>query len=67
MINLKSAAEIKQMEAACKISAQALAHAGKFMQEGVSTYEIDHEIYKFIVAACNYRIFPAFYRISRRI
>lgn len=49
MINLKSAGEIKQMEAACKISAQALAYAGKFMQEGISTYEIDEEIRRFIV------------------
>ncbi len=49
MITLKSAAEIKQMETACKISAQALAHAGKFMQEGISTFEIDEEIRKFIV------------------
>lgn len=49
MITLKNAAEIKQMETACKISAQALAHAGKFMQEGISTFEIDEEIRKFIV------------------
>ena len=51
MITLKSAAEIKQMETACKISAQALAHAGKFMQEGISTFEIDEEIRKFIVGS----------------
>ncbi len=51
MITLKNASEIKKMEEACKISAQALAHAGNFMQEGISTYEIDHEIHKFIVGA----------------
>ena len=36
------------MSEACKISAQALVVAGKFMQPGISTWEIDAEIEKFI-------------------
>lgn len=36
------------MSEACKISAQALTVAGKFMQPGISTWEIDAEIEKFI-------------------
>lgn len=38
------------MSDACKISAQALKLAGDFMQEGITTMEIDHEIKKFIVS-----------------
>jgi len=36
------------MSEACRISAQALQVAGKFMQPGISTWEIDAEIEKFI-------------------
>lgn len=36
------------MGEACKISAEALKVAGKFMQPGISTWEIDAEIEKFI-------------------
>lgn len=36
------------MSEACKISAEALKVAGKFMQPGISTWEIDAEIEKFI-------------------
>jgi methionyl aminopeptidase len=48
LIQLKNTTEIQQMSEACKISAEALKVAGKFMQPGISTWEIDAEIEKFI-------------------
>jgi len=51
MITLKNKTEIQRMSEACKISAEALKVAGKFMQPGVSTKEIDDAIKKFIVGA----------------
>lgn len=51
MISLKTTGEIQKMSEACKISAQALQLAGDYMKPGVSTWEIDEAIRKFIVAA----------------
>lgn len=49
MILLKNAADIEAMKPACQISAKALEIAGKFMQPGITTKEIDNEMHKFIV------------------
>lgn len=49
MVVLRNTSEIKQMSAACKISAQALKLAGDYMKPGVSTKEIDNAIHRFIV------------------
>lgn len=51
MIIVKSDSEIKKMSEACRISAQALKVAGEYMHEGVTTYEIDNAIRKYIVSA----------------
>lgn len=50
MIQLKTPHEIEQMREACRISAGALAEAGKYMQPGVTTKEIDHAVHKYIVS-----------------
>lgn len=46
MISLKNFRDIEVMSEACKISAQALTIAGKYMHAGVSTKEIDEAIAK---------------------
>lgn len=51
MVVLKTARELQLMQHACKISAQALELAGKAVNPGVSTYDIDALIHDFIVGA----------------
>lgn len=48
MIVIKTAREIRQMQDACKLSARALRLAGEAVQPGVSTYEIDTIVRKYI-------------------
>ena len=48
MIVIKTAREIRQMQDACKLSARALRLAGEAIEPGVSTYEIDTLVRKFI-------------------
>lgn len=48
MISIKNSRELKAMREACVISAKALKVAGKAVQPGVTTEEIDHEVRKFI-------------------
>ena len=48
MIVIKTAREIRQMQAACKLSARALRLAGEAIEPGVSTLEIDTLVRKFI-------------------
>ncbi len=48
MIVIKTAREIRQMQDACKLSARALRLAGEAVQPGVSTYEIDTLVRKYI-------------------
>lgn len=65
MIVLKSEKEIKQMLEACRISAEALKVAGVAVEPGVSTWEIDRIVRKFIASKgatpsfLNYNGFPA--------
>lgn len=49
MISVKTASQIAQMKDACKISAQALALAGKSLEAGMTTRELDAILHKFIV------------------
>ena len=48
MIVVKTARELKQMQEACTLSARALRLAGEMVEPGVSTYEIDKAVQKFI-------------------
>lgn len=48
MISIKSAAEIEKMRAAGRLTAQARALAGSMIRPGVTTFEIDREVRKFI-------------------
>ncbi|MDO4748311.1 MAG: type I methionyl aminopeptidase [Eubacteriales bacterium] len=48
MIVIKTAREIRQMQDACKLSARALRLAGEAIEPGVSTYEIDTIVRKYI-------------------
>ena len=48
MIVVKTAREIKQMQDACTLSARALKLAGEMVEPGVSTFEIDRAVRKFI-------------------
>ncbi len=48
MIVIKTAREISKMQDACKISARALRLAGEAVEPGVSTYEIDTLVRKYI-------------------
>ena len=48
MIVIKTARELSEMRLACKISARALALAGKAVEPGVSTLEIDTIVRKYI-------------------
>jgi len=48
MIVVKTAREIKKMQDACTLSARALKLAGEMVEPGVSTYEIDKAVRKFI-------------------
>ncbi|MBE6824923.1 MAG: type I methionyl aminopeptidase [Ruminococcaceae bacterium] len=48
MIVIKTAREIRQMQDACKLSARALRLAGEAIEPGVSTYEIDTLVRKYI-------------------
>lgn len=50
MITLRSAKEISDMKAACKLSAEALALAGSLVAPGVTTREIDTKVKKFITS-----------------
>ncbi|WMJ24162.1 type I methionyl aminopeptidase [Paludicola sp. MB14-C6] len=50
MVVLKNARELVEMSEACKISAQALHIAQKYMRAGVSTKEIDEAIHREIVS-----------------
>ncbi|SCJ70537.1 Methionine aminopeptidase 1 [Anaerotruncus sp. 2789STDY5834896] len=50
MITLRSAKEISDMKAACKLSAEALALAGSLVAPGVTTREIDAKVKKFITS-----------------
>lgn len=65
MIVLKNEREIKLMLEACKISAEALKVAGNAVEPGVSTFEIDQIVKKFIESKgayptfLNYNGFPA--------
>ncbi len=65
MIVLKSEREIKQMLLACRISAEALQVAGRAVEPGVSTWEIDKIVRNFMESKgakptfLNYNGFPA--------
>ncbi len=48
MISIKSPAEIEKMRAAGRLTAQARALAGSMVRPGVTTFEIDREVRKFI-------------------
>lgn len=48
MIVLKTSKELSLMKEACVIAAGALQAAGKAVEPGISTYELDHIAYKFI-------------------
>ena len=48
MIVVKTARELKQMQEACTLSARALRLAGEMVEPGVSTYEIDMAVKKYI-------------------
>ena len=48
MIVVKTAREIQRMQDACTLSARALKLAGEMVEPGVSTYEIDAAVRKFI-------------------
>ena len=49
MIIVKNSGELKLMAAACRLSAEALAVAGKHIKAGMSTYELNKIIQNFIV------------------
>ena len=65
MINLRTQREIVKLQDAAKISAQALLVAGELCKPGVTTWEIDKAVEKFIVSQkaepsfLNYQGFPA--------
>ena len=48
MIVIKTAREVRQMQDACKLSARALRLAGEAVEPGVSTFEIDTLVRKYI-------------------
>ena len=48
MVNVRTAREISLMMDACRISANALRVAGEYVKPGVTTYEIDEKIRKYI-------------------
>lgn len=48
MVTIKTARELSKMKDACRISAQALRVAGEAVKPGVTTYEIDTLVRKFI-------------------
>lgn len=50
MINIRTMDEIKKIEKACKISARALEIGGNMCEEGVSSFEIDEAMRKFIIS-----------------
>lgn len=51
MVILKNARELARMQEACKLSNAALWSVEPFIQEGVTTKELDHVLHKFIVQA----------------
>lgn len=51
MVVIKSSRELEKMKEACRISANALRIAGKAVQPGVSTLEIDRAVKKYIEKA----------------
>lgn len=65
MIVLRTSRELAIMQAACKLSANALKLAGSMVEPGVSTGEIDREVRRYIEKAggtpsfLNYQGFPA--------
>ncbi len=65
MINLRTQREVSKLKDAAKISAQALQVAGEACRAGVTTWEIDKIVEKFIVSQgaepsfLNYQGFPA--------
>ncbi len=50
MIKIKSSSELKKMLAANEIAAQALALAGRSVEAGMSTWELDRIVHDFIVS-----------------
>lgn len=50
MIPVKSASQLKRMQAACAISARALALAGESLKAGMTTHELDAIIHRYIVS-----------------
>ncbi len=70
MISLKSSHELKAMQRAGRLSAQALRLGGSMVEPGVSTWEIDKAVHDFIVkngakpSFLNYGGFPASVCIS---
>ena len=48
MIAIKNSRELREMREACVISARALQLAGKAVEPGVTTAELDHLIRRFI-------------------
>ena len=48
MINVRTYEEVKKIKRACEISAKALKLAGEMCEEGVSSYEIDTAVRKYI-------------------
>lgn len=50
MISIKSAKEIEMMKKAGRITGGALKHAGEVLSAGMTTYELDKIIYRYIVS-----------------
>ncbi len=63
-MTVKSASDIRLMEASCRLAAKTLEHAAKFVRVGVSTNEIDQIVHDFILSheatpsPLNYHGFP---------
>ena len=64
MVNIKNQSDIKKMAEAGRISANALKLAGEIIEPGITTNEIDREVFKYITQAgatpsfLNYNGFP---------
>lgn len=63
-MTIKTADEIKKMERACRLAAQTLQHASKYVRPGITTNEIDQIVYDYTLshdatpAPLNYNGFP---------
>lgn len=63
-MTVKSANDIRLMEKTCQLAAQTLAHAGKYVREGVTTNELDKIVYDYTLthdatpSPLNYHGFP---------